>query len=89
MEHTVLLNQVVHYVNEYFETDVTNLAMDSRLTNAVPGLDSLKLFELILYLEDCFQVKFDETVTERLETVGDLVEYIHSLLPGSQSAKLN
>ena len=80
METSALFKQVLHHVGEYLETDVSFLTRDSRLASSVPNLDSLKLLEMILYLEDCFQVNFDELVIERFETLGDLVEYIDSLL---------
>lgn len=79
MTTSSLFQQVVQHVGEYLETDVTHLRLDSRLASAVPGLDSLKLFEMILYLEDCFQIEFDESVVGSIDTMQDLVHYIKSL----------
>lgn len=87
METSALFQQVVQHVNEFLETKVSHLTLDSRLASAIPGLDSLKLFEMILYLEDCFQVEFDESVIEKFETMRDLVDYIESLL--SKKSKMS
>lgn len=80
METPALFGRIVHSIGEYLETDVSHLTMDSRLMSAVPGLDSFKLLEMLLYFEDCFEIKIDEMIIERLETMKDLVDYIESLL---------
>lgn len=89
METSTLFKQVLNHLGEYLETDVSFLTRDSRLSSSVPNLDSLKLLEMILYLEDCFQVNFDELVIERFETLGDLVEYIDSLLKHKTNRSLS
>jgi acyl carrier protein len=86
METSALFKKVVHHVGDYLETDVSHLTLDSRMASSLPGLDSLKLFEMTLYLEDRFGVEFDESVIEKFETVRDLVEYLNSLLPESSRA---
>lgn len=78
MEPSPLFDRVVRHIGEYLETDVTHLRPDSRLATAVPGLDSIKLFELTLYLEDCLGVEFDESVMDHIETMQDLVAHIAS-----------
>lgn len=42
------------------------------------GADSLDLFQLVMELEDAFNIKVDNV--EKLKTVGDAVNYIESLL---------
>lgn len=75
-----LFQQTVQYIGEYLETDVSHLRPDSRLAFAVPGLDSFKLFEMILYLEDRFDIEFDENVMEKIDTMQDFVNHIELLL---------
>lgn len=79
METSDLFKRVVKHIGEYFETDVTHLRMDSNVTSAIPGLDSFKLFELVLYLEDCFEIEFDESVMGNIDTIQELVAYIQVL----------
>lgn len=76
MRTDVLYEQVVEHIGKFLENDQLRLNKESRVATAVPGLDSLKLFELLLYLEECFGVELDETVLDQMETVGDLVQYI-------------
>jgi acyl carrier protein len=75
-----LFDRVVRHIGEYLETDVSYLTPESRPATAIAGLDSLKLFEMLLYLEDCFSVEFDENVMEHVETLGQLVDYIDQQL---------
>lgn len=81
MEPSPLFTQVVQHIGEYLEEDVSHLRPESRVTTAVPGLDSIKLFEMTLYLEDRLGVEFDETVMENVDTMQDLVNYIQSRSP--------
>jgi acyl carrier protein len=75
-----LFQQTVQYIGEYLETDVSHLRPDSRVAFAVPGLDSFKLFEMILFLEDRFDIEFDENVMEKIDTMQDFVTHIELLL---------
>jgi len=75
-----LFQQVVRQIGEYLETDVSHLRPDSRVAFAVPGLDSFKLFEMLLFLEDRFEIEFDENVMETIDTMEDFVNHIELLL---------
>lgn len=75
-----LFRQVVQYIGEYLETDVSHLRPDSRVAFAIPGLDSFKLFEMILFLEDRMGIEFDENVMEKIDTMQDFVNYIEPRL---------
>lgn len=77
MKEPIQLQDVTQYIGEYLETDVSYLSADSRLASAVAGLDSLKLFEMMLYLEDRLGVDFDDSVMENLETMSALLAYIN------------
>lgn len=80
MGEASLFHQVVQHIGDYLEADVSHLGPDSRVAFAVPGLDSFKLFEMLLYLEDRFGIEFDEHVMERIDTVQDFVNHIELLL---------
>jgi acyl carrier protein len=77
VKEPIKLQDVVQYIGEYLETDVSYLNAESRLATAVSGLDSLKLFEMMLYLEDRLGVEFDDSVMEHLETMSALLTYIN------------
>jgi acyl carrier protein len=79
MDEQIVFKQVVTHLSEFLEHDLSHLRMDSRLATALPDLDSLKVFEMILYLEECFGLKFDDSVIQNIETLGQLVAYISNL----------
>lgn len=41
------------------------------------GADSLDLVELVLYLEEAYGIAVDEEEAEALQTVGDVVAFLH------------
>jgi acyl carrier protein len=75
-----LFDRVVKHMGEYLEMDVSHLDPNARIATAIPGIDSMKIFEMVLYLEDCFEVEFEEKVMEKIDTLSELVSYIDSKL---------
>lgn len=71
-----LFDRIVGHIGEFMERDVSHLTRQSHISNSIEGMSSLKMIELLLYLEDCFKVDFDESVTDKLETMQDLENYI-------------
>jgi len=76
MQDQNLFQKVVVHIGEFIEADVSYLTPDSRLATSIQGMSSLKMFELLLYMEDCFGIAFDESVIDKLDTMQDLVTYI-------------
>jgi acyl carrier protein len=81
-----IFTKTVQHIGEYLEHDVSNLRPESELATLVPGLDSLKSFEMLLYLEDCFNVEFEETLLSRLKVLQDLVDYIAARLESEKGS---
>lgn len=77
MEYTDLLGEVKTRMGEFAETDVSHLAPDSRIATAFPNLDSLQMYEMLVYLEETIGFEVDETVVDKFETLGDLVDYVY------------
>jgi acyl carrier protein len=73
-----------------YALDRERLTPDAELTTL--GVDSLGVVELLFQIEDRFGVQIPGDAPTDLRTVGDVVEYIDSLLakrpPGSASAGL-
>jgi acyl carrier protein len=76
MERSALLDKTLQHIGEFLEQDVSHLTLDTRLDSAAPGMDSLKIFELMLYLEESFGVDFDESSMADVATIGELIERI-------------
>jgi acyl carrier protein len=86
MADQALFERVRGHIGEYLETDVSHVTGESRLATAVAGIDSLKLFEMLVYLEECFGVDFDENVVEKVATLDELVDYIARLQAAKPAA---
>ncbi len=52
-----------------------NIKLESNLVDDL-GADSLDAVEIIMDLEDCFNITISDEETENIKTVGDLVSYI-------------
>ena len=77
MEYSDLFQEVKTRMGEFAEMDVSHLTPDSRIATAFPNLDSLQMYEMLVYLEETMGFEVDETVIDKFETVGNLVEYIY------------
>ncbi|MCQ4041834.1 acyl carrier protein [Streptantibioticus rubrisoli] len=79
-----LFDKLVKHIGEFMEADVSYLTPDAHLGTSIEGMSSLKMVELLLYLEDCFGLEFEESVVGGLERVQDLVDYIRDLQNAGQ-----
>ena len=57
--------------------DESEISPEKSLTNDL-GVDSLDVVEVAMMLEREFNVKFDESETEKIQTVNDLYELIET-----------
>ncbi|MEU1017894.1 phosphopantetheine-binding protein [Streptomyces sp. NPDC005900] len=79
-----LFDKIVQHIGEFVETDVSHLTPQSNIGNSIEGMSSLKMVELLLFLEDCFGVDFDESVMDDLQTMRDLEQYIRRTLDAAE-----
>lgn len=66
------------------ELIVTKLSIEpSRVTDEVTlddlGADSLDMIELIMKIEDAFDIHIDDDYLQQLHSIKDLVLYVHNL----------
>lgn len=61
-------------VNE-LDLDENAVTMESKLKEDL-GADSLDMVDLIMSIEDTFDIKVDESQAASIVTVGDIVNYI-------------
>ncbi len=71
-----LVAQVLAALGRLLNADVSQLTDASRLDASLPGLDSLRLVEMIIFLEEQFDVDLEREAIRSIETVGDLAAYI-------------
>lgn len=57
--------------------DIEDVVMEASLIDDL-GADSLSIVELIMTMEEVFEIEIDEDEAENLATVQDVVDYINS-----------
>jgi acyl carrier protein len=67
--------QVKAVIAEELEVDQAHIAMESVIVDDL-GADSLDVVELIMRLEEKFDVEIPDEDAEKIQTVGDAVKFI-------------
>ncbi|WP_026510012.1 MULTISPECIES: acyl carrier protein [unclassified Butyrivibrio] len=71
MEFEKLKEVIANVLN----VDVDEITMDTTFTDDL-GADSLDVFQIIMGIEDEFDVKIDAELAEKISTVGEAVELL-------------
>ena len=69
------LEQIKTILAEQFSMSEDDINMDTSFTEDI-GADSLDLVELVMALEQEFDIEIDDDQVENIKTVGDAVRYI-------------
>ena len=69
--------RVQKIIAEQLDLDDAEVQMSSRIVEDL-GADSLDVVELIMALEEEFNMEIPDNVAEKVKTVGDIVNYIDS-----------
>ena len=69
------LEQVKKILAEQFSMSEDDITMDTSFAEDI-GADSLDLVELVMALEQEFDLEIDDDEVENIKTVGDAVRYI-------------
>lgn len=72
-----LFGQVKDVIAEQLNVEVDEIHEDSSFVDDL-GADSLDLVELVMALEDNFDMKIPDEDVESIKTVGDAIAYIES-----------
>lgn len=62
---------------EQFDEDEDSITVDTSLTDDL-GADSLDLADVLMAVEDEFEVEIPDEDIENIKTVGDIVDYIEA-----------
>jgi acyl carrier protein len=71
----VIFEKVRDIVVEQLGVDAEEVTMESKFIDDL-GADSLDIVELIMALEEEFDMEIPDEEAEKISTVGDVVEYI-------------
>ena len=75
-ERKIMLEEIKELVAETLGTNVEDLTEETSFSDDL-NADSLDLFEMVMELEDKFEVKIPTEDLEKIATVGDVVNYIN------------
>jgi acyl carrier protein len=71
----MVLNKIRDVVVKKFKVQPQNVNVGTRLREDL-NVDSLDAVELIMELEDTFNVKISDDEAQKLKTIGDIVNFI-------------
>lgn len=69
--------QVIEIVREQLDVKPEDIGPDKTFTDDL-GADSLAIVELVLALEENFNIKIPDEEVENIKTVGDAIRYIRA-----------
>lgn len=72
-----MLEKLKDLIAEQLDVDKEKITLESNFSDDL-GVDSLELFELVMSLEDTFEIEIPSEDLEKIATVGDVVEYLKS-----------
>lgn len=70
-----IFEQVKKIIIDELEIDEAKITMEARLADDL-GADSLDAVELVMNVEDTFNIKVSDDEAQKIKTVGDIVNYI-------------
>lgn len=62
---------------DQLDVDAEEMSLDTKIADDL-GADSLDVVELLMSIEDEFEVEIPDEEIEKLKTIGDVVEYIQN-----------
>ena len=71
----MIFDKVKDLVVEQLDADADRVTLDANIQDDL-GADSLDVVDLVMALEDEFEVEIPDEAVESIKTVGDIVKYI-------------
>jgi acyl carrier protein len=73
------------FVNRY-GVSTAELSADSQISELCT--DSLEILELLMYIEDEFNITFPDEIAQEFKSLGDIAEYMDSNIPDEAVEKI-
>lgn len=71
----MIFEKIKEILSEQLDANADDMTMDTDIANDL-GADSLDVVELLMSIEDEFEIEIPDEETENIKTIGDLVKYI-------------
>jgi len=75
MEENKIETKVKHIIAEQLNVDISQLENSKAFINDL-GADSLDIVELVMAMEEEFDVEIPDEDAEKIQTVGQAIEYV-------------
>ena len=72
----MILDGIKNILKKNYNVDTENLTLESTFRDESIGLDSLTIMDFVVSLEEKFGVTIPDADLEKMNTLGDLVDYI-------------
>ena len=73
----MVFEKIKEILAEQLDADADEMTMDTNISRDL-GADSLDVVELLMSIEDEFEVEIPDEEIENIKTIGDLTEYIQN-----------
>ncbi len=74
-----MFERIRELVAEKVGVEPEDISMETSFTDDLEA-DSIALFELVMAIEDEFDIEVDDESIEKIETVGDIVRYLEDII---------
>lgn len=81
LSETEVLNKVIELAGEQVGVDPSEITRDTHYINDL-NFDSLDVVEHAMELEDTFEISIPDEEAQRIQTIGQTVEYVLKSLSG-------
>ena len=68
-------DKIKELIVDQLDVEEDKVTMDANIQDDL-GADSLDIVDLVMSVEDAFEVKIEDEDVENLKTVGDILDYI-------------
>lgn len=68
-------DRILEIIAEQFHVNVEDLEEDTNFVDDL-NVDSIELLELVMAIEDEFDIELDDEILENITTVGDVLDFI-------------
>ena len=73
----MIFEKVKELLAEQLDANAEDMTLETRIVDDL-GADSLDVVEMLMIVEDEFEIEIPDNVIENLKTIGDVVEYIQA-----------
>lgn len=75
MERTEIMDKVTAIVTDHFDIEPAQVTENLNLQKDL-GADSIAIMEVVLEIEDAFDIEVADEDMEKIQTIGDAIDYL-------------